>query len=362
MINGSRYIFTFGLISLFAGACNSGGDFRGAIGATHDDKDTEKDAEDEEDADANEPAQVTGAFLTCAFMESETEVIDKAKSDPQGNVDVACGLFKKTGNSFGRIEDANLEMQARILTNEGKLLHVEKTTRLQGGSQLQFVIPVPIQHLSGTIHVDYFERATKLYSSRRKSIPTITEFLAKYSYNVEDDESVTRFVNGELELGRIDPNDSQPPEKKVEWWQVVVPVVVAVFGPQAQEPASFDNGATVYKPCKCKNKPKNPGQISAGGGANMPSQNDSMTNQTPTNKQPVQQKPVEEEYVPVDVIVKKPKEPLSQPPPEPKPAETVPAPSDADPKEPQLESPVTQGDSSQSGTSTPAAGGDDAKP
>lgn len=311
MRSGFQYLITFGLLAALFAGCNSNSDFRGSIGGSRDKDSKDKDAEDEEDAEANEPAQVTGAFLTCAFMESETDVIEKAKTDTGGSLDVACGLFKKNGAQFGRIEDTNLEMQVRILTNQGKLIHVEKTTRLPQGSQLQFVVPVPIEHLSGTVHVDYYERATKRYSSRRKSIPTITEFLAKYSYNVYDDDSVTRFVNGDLELGRIDPQDSVEQEKPA-WWELAIKFVVAVFGPEAKEPASSDNGATVYMPCNCKNsgststtqsgssKQTNTGSASGAGSTGSSTGN--------SGSKPVDQaaNDKKEDYVPVDVIANKP--------------------------------------------------------
>jgi hypothetical protein len=312
MRNGFQYLITFGLIAVLSWGCNSNSDFRGSIGGSRDKDKKDKDAEDEEDAEANEPAQVTGAFLTCAFMESEADVIEKAKTDTSGNLDVACGLFKKNGAQFGRIEDTNLEMQVRILTNQGKLIHGEKTTRLPQGSQLQFVVPIPIEHLSGTVHVDYHERATKRYSSRRKSIPSITEFLAKYSYNVYDDDSVTRFVNGDLELGRIDPQDSVEQEMP-PWWELAIKFVVAVFGPEAKEPASSDNGATVYMPCNCKN---NGGTSSTQNGSSKPTNAGSSSNTgsssnagTGTDSKPGNQveNDKKEDYVPVDVIAAKPK-------------------------------------------------------
>lgn len=230
-------------------------DFRGAIGGSRDGKGDEKSGDNEDDQ-ADEPVQVSGAFLTCAFMDSENSVIGQAKSDPQSSLEIACGLFKEQDDgSFTRIEDSNLMMQARILTNEGKLVKPEKPAeRLPQGSQLQFIVPVPVEHLSGTIHVDYHELATGRYSSRRKSIPTITEFLARYAYDINNDESVERFTNREFELGPIDPMDGIEPQNKVKWWEIVAPIVVAVYGPKAKEPASYDNGGTVYV-CNDCNRP-----------------------------------------------------------------------------------------------------------
>jgi hypothetical protein len=229
-------------------SCNSAGDFKGGIGVTRNDSDDDDDGEDDENDTADEPVEVSGAFLTCAFMEAKSQVVAVAKEQPQSSLDIACGLFRQTGNAFGPVDDSSLKLQTRILTNEGKLIPAE-FRRLPIGTQMQHITTVPVKHLSGTIHVDYYDPVTAKYSSRRKSIPSITEFSARAQYNVDNDMSVRRFVSGEFPLdGAPDDKDLVPPEDSAPWWIEVIEIIKVVFGPAATVPASYDNGATAYQP------------------------------------------------------------------------------------------------------------------
>lgn len=315
------FLLLTGVIGLSFFGCSSGGDFRSgaAIGVSRNDKDKDSDSDDEKDQ-SDEPVEVSGSFLTCAFMDSETAVIEKAKENSKANLDIACGLYRKIGNSFGRVDDSKLKLQTRILNNKGKLVLVPHR-RIEG--QMQLITTVPVEMLSGTIHVDYYDPSNGTFSSRRKSIPTITEFMAKIGFSVNDDESVGRFVSGQFPTdGRIDPADSIVPENKLDWWALLIPIIVKAFGEQASIPASNDNGATVYRP-RDKNKPVviyddypvNNQQSNQVPSNQVPS-NPVPNGQTPTKQpettdkpdavnepaaDPAATKPIDDNFVPVDI-------------------------------------------------------------
>jgi hypothetical protein len=323
--------------------CNSPGDFKGGIGVTRNDSDKDEDSEDDENEPADEPVEVSGAFLTCAFMEAKSQVLAVAKDQPEASLDIACGLFRQTGDTFGPVDDSSLKLQTRILTNEGKLIPAE-FRRLPLGTQMQHITAVPVKQLAGTIHVDYYDPATTKYSSRRKSIPSITQFSARAEYAVNDDASVRRFVSGEFPLnGAEDDKDLVPPEDNSPWWIEVIEIIKAVFGPAATVPASYDNGATVYQPKEQVQQPsKKPNTQSGNFPINQP--NKPAVGQTPTkpttttntpgklDDSTVAAKPVptDDPYVKVDMSKPKPEaeiKPVETPKPEGvKPADPTPTP------------------------------------
>jgi hypothetical protein len=254
MISRVSFFLILPMFSLTFG-CHSSSDFKsgGAIGVTRNDKVDDKETDEDETAD--EPVEVSGSFLTCSFMDSETQVVGSAKAQPEGELDIACGLFRQIGDKFGPVDDSRLKLQTRILTNQGKLLPA-KFRRLPLGTQMQHITTVPVKHLSGTIHVDYYDPESGNYSSRRKSIPSITEFSAKVQYNVEEDESVGRFLTKEQPLdGSIDLKDGEEPSKSPAWWETVIEVISVAFGHAASVPASYDNGSTIYQPATHVHKP-----------------------------------------------------------------------------------------------------------
>ncbi len=316
------------LFSLSFG-CNSAGDFKagGGIGVTRNDDKDKEDDEDENDS-ADEPVEVSGSFLTCAFMDSKTIVVSNAQAKPDSSLDIACGLFSQKGNAFGPVDDSRLKLQTRILTNQGKLIAAE-FVRLPLGTQMQVITTIPVKHLSGTIHVDYYDPATAKYSSRRKSIPSITSFSAKVVYNVEDDESVKRFVNNDFPLnGSIDPQDSVDAVDN-EWWLELVKVIVQAFGPAQSVKASNDNGATTYKPVQQVKYPSQKPDAQSGNfpinQPNKPVATESKPNPT-ISKPPVDEKIVAVKPPTVDdpfekVDVSKPTSPATTPEPKVEPTE-----------------------------------------
>jgi hypothetical protein len=248
MISRVSFFLTLSIFGLSYG-CNSSGDFKagGAIGVTRNDSDDDEDDSDEDET-ADEPVEVSGSFLTCSFMDAEPQVLDSAKSQTEGELDIACGLFRQIGDKFGPVDDSRLKLQTRILTNQGKLIPAE-FRRLPLGTQMQHITTVPVKQLSGTVHVDYYDPESGTYSSRRKSIPSITEFNAKVLYNVEEDESAQIFLDEvqPLDGSGDDPVSIQPSESP-EWWEIIIEVMVEKYGENASVPASFDNGSTVYQP------------------------------------------------------------------------------------------------------------------
>jgi len=302
--------------SCFLAGCNSAGDFKsgGAIAVTRNDSGKDKRDSDENEI-ADEPVEVSGSFLTCAFMDTETEVVYKAQHEPAASLEIACGLFRQIGDGFGPVDDSRLKLQTRILTNQGKLIPAD-FRRLPLGTQMQHITTVPVKHLSGTIHVDYFDPATATYSSRRKSIPSITSFSAKTKYDVSQDESVRRYLTKELPLnGSIDPQDTVVPEEKVGWWMMVLKIIVEVYGKEAAVPASYDNGSTVYKPIKQVKYPSaKPELNSVDFPINQPNKpvatkpGTKPNSETEQGSDPLATKPpsVDDSFVPVDMSENKP--------------------------------------------------------
>lgn len=128
---------------------------------------------DDDDAPADEPAQVSGAFLSMAFMEGEDQTLAKIDSAPEEDVEIAVCLRDK--RSLACIDDRNLKIRFEILTTDYERLAVEQALAPET-SDFRFVLTIPVQHLAGTIFAFISDESAQKHAIRARSLASINEF------------------------------------------------------------------------------------------------------------------------------------------------------------------------------------------
>lgn len=227
------------LIAMLAAlwACNGATGGFGSNGSTGD---REEDSGEEEDETGDVPQEVTGGFLTCAFMDSRNAVMAKIERSTEGTVDIACGIFRPEGGAVKIAAISHLTMRTRILTSDDTYQTLEHN-RLRAGSDLHVVTGVPIKYLAGTLQVDV-KSANGRWVAFRKSIPTIQSFDARTGFNIESDmdqQGISLAGDGSATI----VTSSQGSGSGFDWFRdIVAPVLVGAFGADYGEPESTDNG------------------------------------------------------------------------------------------------------------------------
>jgi hypothetical protein len=147
--------------------------------------------DDDDERLADEPAQVAGAFLTCAFMDSKEDVYNKVKRVADGNttiadgkvptVDIGCGFYDP--KTYAKSNTAGLDMSWLLfITNKRKGL---LRTR-PGGKHFDAISAVPVRYILSAIEVKAEDHEGG-YATRRRNISSISAFNAKSGFDAKVD-------------------------------------------------------------------------------------------------------------------------------------------------------------------------------
>lgn len=207
-------------------ACADGGGLSGAGKKKKDSKDEASDDENSEDIKTSEPQQVSGAWLACAFMDSQQELEAKAKASAEAVVDIGCGVYDSQ-NKHIVLQDLNWRWY--LIDNKGK------TRELQGrvlppSAGLKIELPVSMRELMGTIQVTIANGAG-MSSARRKSITTINYFGARYGTFDVAAYRASEISEGALLVDQIPANvppEGVVPDGKGGWFVIAFTVVKGI--------------------------------------------------------------------------------------------------------------------------------------
>lgn len=229
------------VLSSFSG-CNGSGGFGGAGGGGSADRD--EDAGESEDETGDVPEEVSGAFLTCAFMDSRNTVMARVERDTEDDLGIACGIFKPESGEVKIAAISHLTMRTRILTGEDDYKTL-KHTRLRAGSHLHVVAQVPIKYLAGTLQIDV-KAENGRWVAFRKSIPTIQSFDAREGFRIDEDmeqQGISLAGDGSARIVTTGTSSGG-----IDWFrEIVAPVLIGVYGATAGQQASNDNGTQVLQ-------------------------------------------------------------------------------------------------------------------
>ena len=242
MLTSSRLSLELRLASIIIGvalsACAGSNEF-GAVSVNGKKDESGAQSKDAENDQADQPSEVVGAFLACAFMDSENVVLASAKANPNGSVDVGCGMFR--GHALAHM--ASVKVEYSIYTNEKKVVQPPKK---DGRPRFDLVMAVPVRDLSGTVLVRLSNGQNPNVALFRKALWSVTAFEGGRGYDVIEDQIQQSSLQSGAEKS-IDPTPSTP------WWQQLVALVVTTLGQSAMTPASNDiDGSTAYTCSKCR--------------------------------------------------------------------------------------------------------------
>jgi len=210
----------------------------------------EKSADDENEK-ANVPQEVSGAFLTCAFMESRSDFENHVATSPNSDVHIGCGLYRRS--DLQPVDTSLLGMQPQVLTYENKLIDL-KFSRMPRGAPLQVETTVPVQYLSGTIYLNVSRNGK--YVRFKKSIPTIRSFDAQYQFSIADDmrvQGITFNQDGTASNISAGVAPVNTDKQSSQWWVYVVKAISNAFGNAASVPPTNDIGTDIYRPTSNNN-------------------------------------------------------------------------------------------------------------
>ena len=138
---------------------------------------------DSEDTKANAPQQVSGAFLTCAYMGTEAEVVAATKAGQ--TIDIGCGLYQKTGPGLALADISNLAVSTGVRCS-GAAMQKVKTSALPRSSNLHYMAQVPSEQLPCALSMALADSNHRAAAFGR-SIPTITQTDASHGFSAAKD-------------------------------------------------------------------------------------------------------------------------------------------------------------------------------
>jgi hypothetical protein len=173
-------------LAIFGFSCTDGSDFGTVgkkLGIDGDESDT---SDDDEDDTVEEPTEIAGAFLYCAFWEDDPEIESKAQAaadlepnSPESVIngpEVACGFYQ-SNEPFAKVDDKDLTIEWSILANDKE---AEATnTKQDFDANFHTIVRVPIEKSGGAIVGKYRGETSNQPGYRMKDIASITESGAK---------------------------------------------------------------------------------------------------------------------------------------------------------------------------------------
>jgi hypothetical protein len=162
-------------------SCSSpGGDgFGGQIGINQDagGGDDKQEPFDDENAPADEPTQISGAFLSMAFDETLDDTQKSIRDNPKGKVRIAACLRDK--KTLQCVDMTGLSFQWELVTADRRYLPIEWTTAPKT-YDFAVVLSIPVQHLAGTVLVRIDDRVSGKDAMRARTLTSVGEFGAKF--------------------------------------------------------------------------------------------------------------------------------------------------------------------------------------
>jgi hypothetical protein len=259
------------LVTLCSCSGGGSGDFGANIGVNKDQSSGKKDEEafDDENAPADEPTEVSGAFLSMAFMEGQSEAQARIKNNPNGKIEIAVCLRDK--RSLECIDQSGLDMSWEIVTAEKRY---EPLVAQPAPASVDFheVLLVPIKHLAGTVLVKIDEQATGKDAMRARTLLSVGEFGAKHGrvapgtlrakelgdpFNPEQ-EALELGLTAPSTSGTLGNSASTVPTGEVDddgdneasFWSLALKVIGDVFGALYTKPVT-DITTEPVVPCSC---------------------------------------------------------------------------------------------------------------
>ena len=222
-------------------ACKEDTQYEGVVEASKD-KDAESARQDDEFAPSGRPQQVTGAFLSIAFMEERAVVERQIWDNHEGNIEIAvCWRMRDSKTCLN--EDAlkvNYSLVVRDEDNSYRNIDLQPI-RPTKPIAFNWILEIPIQYLQGTV---LSKVATR--ESLARDLTNISEFNAKTSRpDGATSIGAADFVN--LETLSKFPSTSgvdtdtpfpKPTQPKSPFWQDVLDKLKKIFGPTYSEPVS----------------------------------------------------------------------------------------------------------------------------
>lgn len=133
--------------------------------------------QDDDDTKADEPTQVSGAFLSMAFMEDETTTLEQIRSSPNTEIEIAACLRNKV--SLNCINDNSLQFNFKILNAEYEIISI-KQRPASPGIDFNFIVKIPVSDLAATLFVFIVDSKSRKQAVKSRSLTSINEFGAKY--------------------------------------------------------------------------------------------------------------------------------------------------------------------------------------
>ena len=138
---------------------------------------------DSEASKASAPQQVSGAFLTCAYMETEAEVVAAAKAGQP--LEIGCGLYQKSGSSLTLADISGLNVSTGIRCT-GAAMQKVRTSALPKSSNLQYMAQVSAEQLPCALSMSLVGSGQHAIAFGR-SISTITQTDASHGFSAAKD-------------------------------------------------------------------------------------------------------------------------------------------------------------------------------
>jgi len=161
----------------------SGANMSGVAGLGGSDSTKKSSDADSEDTKANAPQQVSGAFLTCAYMGTEAEVVAATKAGQ--TIDIGCGLYQKTGSGLALADISNLGVSTGVRCS-GAAMQKVKTSALPKSSNLHYMAQVPSEQLPCALSMGLADSNHHAIAFGR-SISTITQTDASHGFSAAKD-------------------------------------------------------------------------------------------------------------------------------------------------------------------------------
>jgi hypothetical protein len=234
-------------------SCSSpGGDgFGGQIGINQDagSREDEQEPFDDENAPADEPTQISGAFLSMAFDETQDDTQKRIRDNPNGNVQIAACLRDK--KTLQCVDMTGLSFQWELVTADRRYLPLQWTSAPKT-YDFDIVLSVPVQHLAGTVLVKIDDRVSGKDAMRARTLTSVGEFGAKLGRADRAGEAQGRSFDAREEAAELGlplaPPERLGQEAQVEvveaaaevidnddddeqgFWAVVMGIIKDVFG------------------------------------------------------------------------------------------------------------------------------------
>jgi hypothetical protein len=165
-------------------SCSGGGGFGGESGGkTVAAKKSEASASSQDEESATPPAEVSGAFLACGYMDRKDEI--KSKIQSKSPVDMGCGFYRNPTKTPEKVDMPQVAIDAKVLCADGELrnLNFEESPESSGMHVVAQVDPVDLPCIMQVgVKADGHKKV-----AFRRSMPTVTQFAAKDDFNVTAD-------------------------------------------------------------------------------------------------------------------------------------------------------------------------------